>query len=561
MFSAGLFFGFTGAASPGLEQEISTRWLDLDGDGRADLQLAASDENDDGTFDDVFDASFDGIFDGFSAPPGTNAVPASPLEFELSWDSGSALNNVWHMAVYDFDGDGSKNILSMVFSPSKQLYLYENTADDTFELSWVSPAPGPPGAFVTVTGGDSDSDGYSEIIGGETSTLNQVLLYEAAGVDTFEFRDIDVSEPDFTGNLSMDRVLVADTDGDSIMEIIFDTGSVGGGKVFIYEQDGPVGQNTYTKVYEYDTVSYLFDLAVGDSDNDGNQEIILGVGGMGGFPLHLRRLEYNPVLETYEHKMVEPGVTGLPLAPSVEDVDGDGLNEIVMGTTLTGGGGIYIFEATADDEYTWIYESPFPLNGNVLTTTVGPLTDAAYPGIVAGSFGGELMLYGFDGEVYQELLEQPITSGGSIRGSHLGMVDGDDDADIVFSSYGDHRIYVYEQVVLPVVAVTLDPVSTTVPRGENLEFHVALENTTEESQLVWAFTAAYLPGGAPYPDNPLLGPAPITIGPHMTIEADLFHAIPPLAPLGLYNYLGVVGLPPGTLINSDAFDFEVIEGH
>jgi hypothetical protein len=140
------------------------------------------------------------------------------------------------------------------------------------------------------------------------------------------------------------------------------------------------------------------------------------------------------------------------------------------------------------------------------------------------------------------------------------MVDGDDEADIVFSSYGDNRIYVYEQVVLPVVAITLDPVSTIVPRGEDLEFHVVVENTTGEQQFFWAFTAVYLPGGAPYPDNPLLGPLPRTLGPHATIEADLFHTIPALAPLGVYNYLGVLGLPPGTLIDSDDFDFEVIEG-
>lgn len=559
----------TRAGSNG-ESRIAYAVVDLDGDGRGERRLVSSDEDRDGVFDDSpasipLDGEYGSALSEEIGRVSTIALPGEAdslfsLRFEHIWDSWHHLNNLWHVAVYDFDGDGRVGILSMAFAPAKQLYRFENDADDSFELNWVSPASlAPPGAFVAVEGGDSDRDGDGEIIGGETSTLNQVFLYEAADDDSFEFRDISISEPDFTGELSMDRVLVGDTDGDGIREIVFDIGGASGGKVFVYEQTGPVGQNTYVKVYEYETVSYLFDIALGDSDNDGNEEIVLGVGGWPLYPMHLRRLEYNPALQTYEHKMMDPGVMGLPLAPLVEDVDSDGLNEIVMGGAISGGGVLYILEAVADDEYTASFQSPTCFDGNVLTTAAGPLLGSPFPGIVAGSFGGELRLYGYNGETYQSLLEEPITSGGSIRGSHLGLTDGDGLPDITFSSLGDDRVCVYEQTLPPLVRIDLHSYPAAVPRGGALEFDVTLQNTTPETQAVWGRTDAFLPGGSPYQGNPLLGPTPVTLVPYASITRTLTHTIPSTAPLGVYSYRARVGLPPQTIIDEDEFEFEVTE--
>jgi hypothetical protein len=552
--------GSNTSPSPASSQSISYRWVDVDGDGSAEWRNVTEDDDLDCIFDGQSLSDIISDRHGSGSNQVTGASMYFPLEFEYVWDSSNHLNNVWHMCVYGFDGDDKMGILSMAFSPQKKMYLFESVANNNFDLIWTSPSPHPPGAFVTVTGGDSDSDGYGEIIGGETSTLNQILLYEAVDDDSFEVRDINVSEPDPFGELSMDRVLVADTDDDNIMEIIFDTGGISGSKVFIYEQDGPIGENNYTKVYEYETVSYLVDITVGDSDNDGNQEIILGVGGFTGFPMYLRRLEYNPVLETYEHKMMEPGVVGLPLSPTVDDIDGDGLNELVMGSAVNEGGTVYILEATDDDQYISIFQSMEYFDGTVLTTAVGPVMGSPYPGIVAGSFGGELRLYGYDGEMYQSLMEYPITSDGSIRGSYLGLADGDERPDIVFSSLGADMVYVYEQIQLPFVRVDLAPLVTTVPRGEELEIHATLTNTTSDTQTFWGLTWVHLPGSIPYSGNPLLGPERLTLGPYGSISANLIHTIPNIAPLGVYDYFAAVGLPPDTVIDQDELEFEVVEG-
>jgi hypothetical protein len=546
-------------ASPEATSAATCRWVDIDGDGSAECRRMVEDNDRDGIFDYQYPSYTSKFRKKKDMSCNESAIIRASFEFEEVWNSEDYLNNVWHMAVYDFDGDGKMGILSMAFTPTKQMYLFENDADNSYALVWVSPDTlAPPGAFVTVTGGDTDHDGYGEIIGGETSTLNQVLLYEATGDDSYAFRDIDVSEPDYTGNLSMDRVLVGDTDRDGIGEIIFDTGSATGSKVFIYEQTGPVGQNTYTKVYEYETVSYLVDLAIGDSDNDGNEEIVLGVGGWTGYPMYLRRLEYNPDLGTYEHKMMEPGVTSLPLSPTVGDIDGDGLNELVMGSAITGGGMLYILEAIADDQYTSIYQSPTLFNGNVLTTSVGLLMSEPYPGIIAGSFGGELRLYGFDGQKYQSLLDQPITSGGSIRGSYLGAIDGDEKTDIVFSSKGDDRVYVYEQ--LPLVRVKLLPDATTVERGGTLGYLVTVTNSSDEDKTFEYWSAVYLWNGEPYNKNPVFGPKEVTIKAGKTKSGHVSHRVPNNAPLRTYTLCGRIGFHPDDVWDEDCFEFTVVDG-
>jgi|GEM_PF-5969368 len=125
--------------------ETDYRWIDVNGDGQADWELITGDEDHDGLFDDCpshHDTDRRGVpqaqqgkHDGLTLTP----------EFELVWDSSDLLNNVWQMAVHDFDGDGKMGIVSMVFTPQKQLYLFENTTDNDFTLTWTSPPPLTPG--------------------------------------------------------------------------------------------------------------------------------------------------------------------------------------------------------------------------------------------------------------------------------------------------------------------------------------------------------------------------------------------------------------------------------
>jgi len=374
----------------------------------------------------------------------TQACACKPID--EAWNSGNDLNLVWTVAAGNFDGDGKSDILTVNW-PKPEMRVYENDGDNSFSLVFSTPeSDAPPGAFVTVTGGDTDQDGQGELIGAETSTLNQVFLYEAVGDNTYVKRDVNISEPDFNGQKGPSKILVADTDQDGKKEIIFDTSSsTGAGSiVFVYEHSGNVGENVYTKVFEHSTVSFLFNLAVGDSDNDGNQEIIMAFGGFGGSPVNLRRLE-NTGDNTYQHKITQPGGIGLALGPIVGDFDLDGENELAFGGVVGNqGGGIFIYKAIADDTYELVF-SQGGLNGNGIASAAGILHCGSQPVIAVGTSVRELDIWKFNGQNYMRALDAPITSSGQNRSIVISQLDGDNNGDLLFSSIGsDDRIYVYE---------------------------------------------------------------------------------------------------------------------
>ena len=73
---------------------------------------------------------------------------------------------------------------------------------------------------------------------------------------------------------------------------------------------------------------------------------------------------------------------------------------------------------------------------------------------------------------------------------------------------------------------------------------------------VWA--DLYLPGGAPYPGNPILGPIEIYLGGYGSITGRRVpHHIPSNPPRGTYRYVARVGDHPDTVIDESEFEFTI----
>jgi hypothetical protein len=190
----------------------------------------------------------------------------------------------------------------------------------------------------------------------------------------------------------------------------------------------------------------VFGIETGDADNDGRGEIILNIGGGLGYPMYLRRLEYNPATQGFEHKMVQPGPIGLPLSAEVADVDGDGLNELVIGGAVVGGGRVFVFEATADDTFSLVWSSAFFIPGNVIDLALGPPNEFGYPIIVSSSFEGQVDLIGYDGSAYVRHLDPPLTTGSAGRQVDHGYFDTPDHRpDLLLAQSGANVVAVYER--------------------------------------------------------------------------------------------------------------------
>ena len=106
------------------------------------------------------------------------------------------------------------------------------------------------------------------------------------------------------------------------------------------------------------------------------------------------------------------------------------------------------------------------------------------------------------------------------------------------------------------VTIELVPDATVVARGDTLSYTAELVNQTEEDQTFYGRTEVVLPGGGHYP---LLGPIQITLSPGQVLQRHIEHVVPGNAPLGDYDYVATIGLPPDQVYDEDSFEFTVVE--
>jgi len=372
--------------------------FDLNADGIVDMSLQAdhrlapdpppgwpADRDDDGLLEYSLDREWQD-----TPPRGTRL-----FELDLVWDSGTVLSNIWCVEAGDADLDGVFDFAGTHFNPTV-IHLFEADGGGGYTEVWNSAGNSPPGSYRDLAFGDTDGDGLGEIFGGELSTLGKVMLFEESG-DGFVFVHDTIRESDFTGTRQVRTVLLGDTDRDGRQEVIVATGgsSPTSGLVAIWEHNGVVGDNTYTEVYEYTTNSYLFQVALGDADNDTWPEIVLGLGGFGGNPLIIRRVEYDPGQGTCVHHMFTSDVIGLPATPHVADLDEDGENELAYGSSGEQGF-VVVFENTGPNAFAPRFETGGALDGNVLSLASFPMGNTPAMTFAAGSFEGDVGLWSYN---------------------------------------------------------------------------------------------------------------------------------------------------------------------
>jgi hypothetical protein len=132
-------------------------------------------------------------------------------------------------------------------------------------------------------------------------------------------------------------------------------------------------------------------------------------------------------------------------------------------------------------------------------------------------------------------------------------------------AYNSQGIYTRSNQIFPfivhdigqTVSVTVDPDSDSFPRGGTLGYTVTVTNLTMNVVTVEGWADVTLPGGGEI--SPILGPIEFTLGPGLTIDRHITQAIPMNAPLGgPYRYCTHVGQFPGSVIDQDCFEFDVV---
>jgi len=279
--------------------------------------------------------------------------------------------------------------------------------------------------------GDIDGDGNAEVIcTGRNNSTNTGILY---GFHTIDEDPID-GHPDILfeidlGHRAYRNPVLADITNDNSLEIIISDESP---RIHIYNNDGSLLGSSQIIGEDYS----LGEVAVGDIDNDGFKEIIVGIklnsNNKGAIYMwdHDGDFDNSPIpIKVFGQD--EKADNGVVLA----DIDNDGKLEIL---TITNTGNVYALEMDGlSAEGNWNTLS-IP-SENMPRIAIGDLNSDGLLEVVFGSLNTLYILNNL-GDVLQEIT---IENSGDTAPT-LADIDSDDDIEIVINSDGDIYAYNYD---------------------------------------------------------------------------------------------------------------------
>lgn len=391
----------------------------------------SQDYNNDGIIDNsgfkVYDLNGDGMIneDDFPNPKilpknDIGLINDNPaMQFNPLWSSpAGAFGNCWDGCAGYFDNDTLLDLAGYTFSPA-MFYVWEQvpTRPDSFTLVCSIPkAEG--GGFGPMTFGDTDGDGKIEIILADFSTFTRIYDYENNGDNTYVSQNTQSAMTHTNNGESGTALFIADMNKNGKKEIICMRGDLtNGGELRVWEQSGVTGQHTYTNIYNYTTVSYLFGKGgIGDSDGDGYPEVFLTFGGQPIYNTFIRRIEFDSVSSTFQHLLFEAPSIGLPTSYKIFNIDGSGVNELISTNNSNNVAASYIYRSNGPNSYVKI-DSIFETsdNNSMMSSDVKILSGNTNPSIVYGSFIGRTYVYSYNGTTFIKDYQNTNYPGSAIR--------------------------------------------------------------------------------------------------------------------------------------------------
>jgi hypothetical protein len=273
-------------------------------------------------------------------------------DFEIVWESEPYAYGMHRCTVGDLDNDGINEFVTWwkesYYDSSGWILIYKSIGNDEYELFMEEPfytieAYHPYLTYLMIA--DIDQNGFNELI--FTRMYTYFWEFTAPGI-------YQTWRSDFNFPRAVQDVRISDVDQDGIMEIAAVTSNPGVPPPTAYivqefhhksEADSMIYFNGITGFYQ-DWSDMRFD--VGDFDNDGVVDMVSGnFGWVSGQPINIQYYRYDPgALNNFSQNWLYTGLPANCAVPIIEDIDGDGLNELFAVGIIPGNGSAFIYEGT-----------------------------------------------------------------------------------------------------------------------------------------------------------------------------------------------------------------------
>ncbi|MFH1592714.1 MAG: VCBS repeat-containing protein [Candidatus Woesearchaeota archaeon] len=403
--------------------------FDKDGDGLIDPEVAQH-------YDGSLDLDGDGVFD-VKVEERDNILSKFPLScnFRKVWESEPAPGNVFDAVVEDLDNDLLKDIVFPSYYASRAtLHIYENIGNNNFEEVWTSDEL-LSGIYTSLKVADIDKDGNKEIVAGQLNS--RVRIFENIGDNLYNEND-PIYFYDSGYAVPIRELVVGDSNNNGQNEVLFVQGGSGPsrGKLRIFEY---VGSEQFVSIYEDQVDLYLVGMSIGNFDSDEYQDIMVTHGGFAYGEFWFDWYEYDG--SSYIKRTITiPDSLGLALRTKISDVDLDGENELVVAGMKDNERVLLIFESPDNDQYELIAEVTYPSATNPMDISINNIIGSNYPeiGVSTHASGGiaQVFLFGYDGNNYNLIcytsseIEESV---GSFYSIDLTSADNDRYPDIVLA--------------------------------------------------------------------------------------------------------------------------------
>ncbi len=244
----------------------------------------------------------------------------------------------WDVEIGDADNDGANEVLA-TGCPASRLYLWKKkdgvwqTRLLAEDLARRAPKPGM-GLAVRVV--DLDGDGKNEVVAGTGQEAAEPAYLHVLATDGTRVTRERSSRPFQQGSAYTHNFGIADIDGDGVKEIV--AAYCGSGEVVRYDVEKGLGAIARRTIFQ--CAGSGEDTCIADVDNDGAVECII-CDSYRDDKAAVRIFEFDPKGElVVPCRIAIEGFDGLrcfDCAAEVGDVDNDGRNELIVGWNRTRG--------------------------------------------------------------------------------------------------------------------------------------------------------------------------------------------------------------------------------